>query len=75
MIEKRHLIAAANTKMPYGRYAGTLLIDLPEHYLLWMARQGFPDSELGRLLSLCLEIKINGLDKILDPLRAYPTVH
>lgn len=50
-------------------------MDLPEEYLLWFSRKGFPAGELGFLLSLCLEIKINGLENILEPLRNYPSVH
>lgn len=74
-LEKKHLIRAANMQMPFGKYAGRVLIDLPEEYLLWMADKGFPQGELGLLLALCLEIKINGIEHILEPLRRYPTVH
>lgn len=56
--------------MPFGRYAGRILIDLPEEYLLWFRRQGFPRGELGMLLELALEIHSNGQRRLLDPLRA-----
>lgn len=55
--------------MPYGKYKGRLLADLPGNYLNWMARQGFPPGELGQLLALMHEIDHNGLTSLLDPLR------
>lgn len=55
--------------MPYGKYTGRVIADLPGHYLNWFARQGFPDGELGRLLALMQEIDHNGLKSLLDPLR------
>ena len=55
--------------MPYGKYQGRLLADLPGHYLAWFARQGFPSGELGRLLALMHEIDHNGLSALLSPLR------
>jgi uncharacterized protein len=55
--------------MPYGKYRGRLLADLPGNYLNWFARAGFPEGELGRLLSLMQEIDHNGLKPLLDPLR------
>lgn len=57
-------------KMPYGKYQGRLLADLPGHYLHWFARAGFPKGELGRLLQLMHEIDHNGLSGLLIPLRA-----
>jgi uncharacterized protein len=56
-------------KMPYGKYAGRVLADLPGNYLHWFARQGFPNNELGRLLALMQEIDHNGLGDLLKPLR------
>ena len=56
-------------KMPYGKYQGRLLADLPGNYLNWFAREGFPTGELGRLLALMHEIDHNGLASLLAPLR------
>lgn len=56
-------------EMPYGKYKGRLLADLPGNYLTWFARDGFPAGELGRLLALMHEIDHNGLGPLLDPLR------
>ena len=55
--------------MPYGKYKGCLLADLPGQYLNWFAREGFPAGELGRLLALMQEIDHNGLSHLLEPLR------
>lgn len=57
-------------KMPYGKYKGRVLADLPGNYLNWFAREGFPHGELGRLLQLMQEIDHNGLSALLEPLRA-----
>ncbi len=56
-------------KMPYGKYAGRVIADLPGNYLHWFAREGFPEGELGRLLALMREIDHNGLKPLLEPLR------
>lgn len=56
-------------KMPFGKYKGTLLCDLPEPYLVWFHTQGFPDGKLGGLLATIYEIKVNGLEYLLKPLR------
>ena len=63
------LLKVAKTRMPFGRFKGRLLIDLPEPYVLWFAKKGFPVGELGRLLSLLYEVKVNGLEYLLKPLR------
>lgn len=55
--------------MPYGKYKGRAIADLPGHYLNWFAREEFPGGELGRLLALMQEIDHNGLKSLLDPLR------
>jgi len=57
-------------EMPYGKYKGTVIADLPGNYLNWFAREGFPPGELGRLLALMHEIDHNGLKHLLQPLRA-----
>lgn len=63
------LLALLNTTMPYGKYKGRLLADLPGHYLNWFAREGFPSGRLGQLLALMHELDHNGLKSLLDPLR------
>lgn len=55
--------------MPYGKYQGRLIADLPGNYLNWFARQGFPKGDLGQLLALMHELDHNGLGHLLDPLR------
>lgn len=59
----------AKWTMPFGRYAGMVLIDLPEDYLFWFHKNGFPDGELGTLMKLCLDLKIEGLDSVIKPLK------
>ena len=56
-------------EMPFGKYKGRLIADLPGHYLNWFAREGFPKGEIGRLLQLMQEIDHNGLSPLLAPLR------
>ncbi|EIL90761.1 MULTISPECIES: DUF3820 family protein [Rhodanobacter] len=56
-------------RMPYGKYQGRLIADLPGAYLAWFARKGFPPGQLGQLLALMLELDHNGLGRLLDPLR------
>jgi hypothetical protein len=56
-------------EMPFGKYQGRVIADLPGDYLNWFAREGFPNSEIGRLLALMHEIDHNGLSDLLAPLR------
>ena len=63
------MLLLVSRTMPYGKYKGRLLADLPGHYLNWMAREGFPRGELGALLALMHEIDHNGLSALLEPLR------
>jgi uncharacterized protein (DUF3820 family) len=56
-------------EMPYGKYKGRLIADLPGNYLNWFARKGFPPGEIGRLLALMQEVDHNGLSHLLEPLR------
>ncbi len=69
MFDKENLVKVANTPMPFGKYKGRALVDLPEPYLVWFAQQGFPEGKLGELMQLTLEIKINGLEKLIEPLK------
>jgi len=55
--------------MPYGKYAGRKIADLPGHYLAWFAREGYPKGELGELLELMFTLDHNQLRSLLDPLR------
>lgn len=69
MLEPESLLKIANTKMPFGKYAGRALIDVPEEYLLWFAQKGFPRGELGELMNLVLVIKTEGLEALVKPLK------
>ena len=65
----QHLQQLVSREMPFGKYKGRVLADLPGDYLNWFAREGFPKGELGRLLALMHEIDHNGLSDLLKPLR------
>jgi hypothetical protein len=67
-MDQQLLIDAVNQKMPFGKYAGRKLLELPEHYLVWFHKQGFPKGKLGEQLALMYEIKLNGLEGMLKPL-------
>ena len=64
MLEPENLVKITTTIMPFGKYAGRPLMDLPEEYLLWLSQKEFPKGELGALLSLVLVIKSEGLEKL-----------
>lgn len=68
-MNQEHLLKLVSMEMPYGKYQGRLLADLPGHYLGWFAREGFPRGELGSLLALMYELDHNALRQLLDPLR------
>ena len=69
------MLKLAKYKMPFGKYANRLLIDLPEPYVVWFSQQGFPAGELGVMMSIIYEIKVNGLEDIFNPLREQPKQH
>lgn len=64
------LLDILKEEMPFGKYKGTLLCNLPVSYLEWFYEKGFPDGKLGMLLSTIYEIKINGLEYLLRPLKS-----
>jgi uncharacterized protein (DUF3820 family) len=66
--DSEELIRIVNQVMPFGRYQGRRLIELPEPYLVWFHNQGFPEGQLGRRMAVMYEIKVNGLEKMLAPL-------
>lgn len=68
-LDPKQLVKIANMSMPFGKYKGRVLLDLPEPYVVWFAREGFPNGELGTLLRILYEIKLNGLEAVLEPLR------
>jgi len=63
------LLELVNTRMPYGKYKDRRLCDLPEPYLVWLHRKGFPTGKIGMLLAAIYEIKLNGLEYLLKPLK------
>ena len=63
------LLKLATTRMPFGKYEGRLLIDLPRPYVIWFAKKGFPQGELGWMLNILYEVKMNGLEYLFKPLR------
>jgi len=62
------VVKAAGLRMPFGKFEGTRLIDLPEPYVVWFKQQGFPKGRLGEQMALIYEIKANGLEKLIRPL-------
>ena len=71
--DKQFLIDLAHTKMPFGKYEGRYLIDLPEHYVVWYHSKGFPKGKLGDMLKQVYELKLNGLEDLIRNIkRQYP---
>jgi uncharacterized protein (DUF3820 family) len=67
-MDTQAMVEAVNQIMPFGKYAGRKLLHLPEPYLVWFHQQGFPQGKLGQQLALIYEVKLNGLESILQPL-------
>lgn len=63
--QRKNLVKLLQTKMPYGKYKGRLIIDLPEPYLSWYNSKGFPKGKMGEMLQAMYEIKLNGLEVML----------
>lgn len=66
------LLALIQARMPFGKYKGCPIVDLPEAYLVWFQHQGFPGGKLGDQMRSALELKANGLMELLRPLRQRP---
>jgi uncharacterized protein (DUF3820 family) len=67
--QKETLIKLANFRMPFGKYANRLLVDIPERYYVWFSHKGFPEGELGEFMIMMFDIKVNGLEHLLSPLQ------
>jgi uncharacterized protein len=63
--QQEYLKTLAHTQMPFGKFKGTYLIDLPEHYVVWYNNKGFPKGKLGDMLRLVYELKLNGLEHLI----------
>lgn len=62
------LVSLANARMPFGKYKGRYLVDLPEPYLVWFRQKGFPQGKIGQQLAEMYEIKLNGMETLIRPL-------
>ena len=71
LLNPQMLVDLASVKMPFGKYKGRILCDLPEPYLVWFHRKGFPPGKIGVQLSALYEIKLNGLEYLLKPIKKY----
>lgn len=69
VFDTAYIVKLLEARMPFGKYKGRLLIDLPETYLCWFERKGFPEGKLGMQLRALYDIKLNGLETMLRPLR------
>lgn len=67
--DPQYLLQLVSTKMPFGKHKGRILCNIPVEYLEWMHSKGFPEGKLGMLLHTIYEIKINGLEYLLEPLK------
>lgn len=66
---QEELIKLAHTKMPYGKYEGKYLIDLPEYYLVWLQNNRLPKGQLGNQLKLVYELRLNGLEELVRTIK------
>ncbi len=70
LADKQFLIDTAQMRMPFGKYKGYYLVDLPEHYIFWYKNKGFPAGKLGKMMGLVYEMQLNGLEDILRKIRS-----
>jgi uncharacterized protein (DUF3820 family) len=68
--DQKALIELANYKMPFGKYKGEYLVDIPEYYYAWFRQKGFPEGKLGKMMLQMHEIKINGLEEIIRRIKS-----
>ena len=68
MNNQQELIDLANTRMPFGKFKGLLLVEVPESYYVWYRSKGFPQGKLGNQMQLMYEVKVNGLEHLIRPL-------
>lgn len=68
-VQQKIMFDLVKMPMPFGKYKGTLLCNLPEYYLVWYHTKGFPDGRLGMLMSTMYEIRLNGLENLLTPFK------
>jgi len=69
MQDRQFLIEVSKMRMPYGKYKGRFLIDLPEHYMVWYHNKGFPKGKMGQMLGLVYELQLNGLEDMIREIR------
>lgn len=69
--DQKKLIQLAHTKMPFGKYEGRYIIDLPEYYMVWYYNKGFPKGQLGEQLQLVYELKLNGLEELIRNIKKH----
>ncbi|MBN2669557.1 MAG: DUF3820 family protein [Bacteroidales bacterium] len=69
MFSQEHLIELAYFKMPFGKYKGRYLSDIPEPYFVWFKQKGFPEGKTGRLIEEMYELKLNGLEHLMSDIR------
>ena len=69
--DQQFLIDTAKMRMPFGKYKGTFLVDIPEYYLVWYKNKGFPEGKLGKMMGLVYELQLNGLDDVLRKIKLH----
>jgi uncharacterized protein (DUF3820 family) len=69
LLDREFLVDLANMKMPFGKFKGRFLIDLPEHYIVWYRNKGFPKGKLGQQMNLVYELQLNGLEEIVREIK------